>query len=73
MAGRPWASQIYKIIHEMAEGHRVGDGGRMERNLGGALWLDSGGEQMKAYFAVFLEFEGGRITQLRNYDCFEPW
>jgi hypothetical protein len=31
------------------------------------------GEEMKANFAVFLEFEGERICCQRNYDCFEPF
>jgi hypothetical protein len=45
----------------------------MGRNFGGAVWLNRGGGQMKAYFAVFLEFEGGKIAWQRKYDCFEPW
>lgn len=31
------------------------------------------GGQMKAHFAVFLEFSEGKIVAQRNYDCFEPW
>ena len=31
------------------------------------------GDDMRARFAVFLEFEGDRIRRQRNYDCFEPW
>jgi hypothetical protein len=31
------------------------------------------GEQMKAYFAQFIEFEGSKIIRQRNYDCFEPF
>ena len=31
------------------------------------------GEEMKAHFAVFLEFRDGRICRQRNYDCFEPF
>ena len=34
--------------------------------------LPEGGE-MKAHFAVFLEFGGGKIVAQRNYDCFEAW
>jgi ketosteroid isomerase-like protein len=34
--------------------------------------LPEGGE-MKAHFAVFLEFNQGKIVAQRNYDCFEPW
>lgn len=31
------------------------------------------GGQMRAHFAVFLEFLDGKIVAQRNYDCFEPW
>lgn len=34
--------------------------------------LPAGGE-MRAHFAVFLEFRGGRIAAQRNYDCFDPF
>lgn len=31
------------------------------------------GEELKAHFALFLEFRDGRIWRQRNYDCFEPF
>jgi ketosteroid isomerase-like protein len=31
------------------------------------------GSQMRARFAVFLEFRNARIVAQRNYDCFDPW
>jgi ketosteroid isomerase-like protein len=31
------------------------------------------GDEMRAHFAVFLEFREGRIVRQRNYDCFEPF
>ena len=34
--------------------------------------LPAGGE-MRAHFAVFLEFRDGLIHRQRNYDCFEPF
>ncbi|MGH7456119.1 MAG: nuclear transport factor 2 family protein [bacterium] len=34
--------------------------------------LPAGG-QMRAHFAMFLEFRDGKIVPQRNYDCFEPW
>jgi hypothetical protein len=66
------ATQIYKITHEMADRVRLA----ME-----AEWVGTGsvfgsipaGGQMKAFFAVFLEFREGKIVRQRNYDCFEPW
>lgn len=29
--------------------------------------------QMRAHFALFLEFHNGKIIAQRNYDCFDPW
>ena len=31
------------------------------------------GEELKAHFALFLEFRDGLIWRQRNYDCFEPF
>ncbi len=31
------------------------------------------GGQMRAHFAVFLDFRDGKIAAQRNYDCFDPW
>ena len=31
------------------------------------------GDEMRAHFAAFFEFEGEKIRRQRNYDCFEPF
>jgi ketosteroid isomerase-like protein len=31
------------------------------------------GQKLRARFAVFMEFQDGRIVRQRNYDCFDPW
>lgn len=31
------------------------------------------GDEMRAHFAVFLEFRGDKIVRHRTYDCFEPF
>jgi len=31
------------------------------------------GQEMRARFAAFFEFEGDKIRRQRNYDCFEPF
>ena len=41
--------------------------------LGVALRTLEPGDEMRARFAAFFEFEGDRIRRLRNYDCFEPF
>jgi ketosteroid isomerase-like protein len=65
--------QMYKIKHEMANGNRVA----LEVEWTGTLAVPFGqipaGGQMKAFFAVFMEFREGKIVRQRNYDCFEAW
>lgn len=34
--------------------------------------LPIGGE-MRARFAMFIEYQDGKIIRQRNYDCFDPW
>ena len=41
--------------------------------LGVAVGNLSPGQEMRAHFAVFLEFRDGRICRQRNYDCFDPF
>ena len=31
------------------------------------------GDEMRAHFALFIEFRDGKIYRQRNYDCYEPW
>ncbi|WP_080055368.1 nuclear transport factor 2 family protein [Spirosoma aerolatum] len=31
------------------------------------------GREIKAHFALFMEFEGGKIVRQRNYDCFDAF
>jgi ketosteroid isomerase-like protein len=63
--------QKYKIKQAIAEGDRVA----LEVAWVGTLAVPFGsipaGGQMKAFFAVFLEFREGKIIRQRNYDCFE--
>jgi ketosteroid isomerase-like protein len=67
------SQQIYKIKQEIAAGERVA----LEVEWVGTLAVPFGsnpaGGQMKAFFAVFLEFREGKIIRQRNYDCFEAW
>jgi len=65
--------QTYEIRSEVAEGSRVA----VEAVWTGVLKVPVGslqpGATMKAHFAMFFEFDGGRIASQRNYDCFDPW
>jgi len=33
----------------------------------------SSGQQLRARFAIFMNFRNGQIARQRNYDCFDPW
>ncbi|HEV7667585.1 MAG TPA: hypothetical protein VGS22_03610 [Thermoanaerobaculia bacterium] len=43
----------------------------------GTVAVDAGpfkaGTTMRARFAQFFVFAEGRIVEIRNYDCFDPW
>jgi ketosteroid isomerase-like protein len=67
------ASQHYEIQHEIESGECVALEVLWTGTVAVAVaGLPAGGE-MRAHFAVFLEFRDGRIAAQRNYDCFEPW
>ena len=67
------ASQTYEVRNAVANGNHVA----LEVGWTGVLampfqTIPAGGE-MKAHFAMFLEFRDGKIVRQNNYDCFEPW
>jgi ketosteroid isomerase-like protein len=31
------------------------------------------GQELRARFAIFMNFRNGQIARQRNYDCFDPW
>ena len=63
--------------YEVGGAYAVGDTVILEVLWVGALAVPIGqlqpGQEMRAYFAMFLEFRDGRIRRQRNYDCFEPF
>ena len=63
--------------YEVQRAYATGDMVILEVLWVGTLAVSIGtlqpGEEMKAHFAVFLEFRDGRICRQRNYDCFEPF
>lgn len=64
-------SQSYEIKKEYVSGNTV----ILEVIWKGTFSIPIGetppGRELKAYFAIFMEFEGGKIVKQRNYDCFE--
>jgi ketosteroid isomerase-like protein len=55
----------------------AGDAMALEVDWTGVLAIQIGalksGQEMRANFAVFLDFRDGRISRQRNYDCFQPF
>lgn len=66
-------SQRYAVQHAVARGTSVA----LETLWVGVLAIPIGqlkpGDEMRAYFAMFMEYEGDKIIDQRNYDCFEPF
>jgi ketosteroid isomerase-like protein len=66
-------AQRFEILNAVVDGDTV----VLEVQWSGTLAIPFGsipaGGEMRARFAVFLEFRDGRIAWQRNYDCFEPW
>jgi ketosteroid isomerase-like protein len=67
------SGQRYEVLTAMASGDRVA----LEVQWTGTLAIPVGslaaGDDMRARFAVFLDFRDGRIAAQRNYDCFDPF
>jgi ketosteroid isomerase-like protein len=64
-------AQSYEVLGAVAAGDCVA----LEVQWTGTLAVPFGsvpiGGQLRARFAVFLEFRGGQIVRQRNYDCYE--
>jgi ketosteroid isomerase-like protein len=70
---RTLSNQRFEVRHAVVDGDKVA----MELHWTGTLnqplgTLSIGGE-MRAHFAVFLEFRNGKIVRQANYDCFEEF
>jgi limonene-1,2-epoxide hydrolase len=65
--------QKYIIQNALAQGNQVAVEAHWTGVLSTPLGSFAAGATMTAYFAMFFEFENGRIRLQRNYDCFLPW
>ena len=67
------SSQRYEIRNVVADGDRVA----IELDWTGVLAIPiaslAAGAEMRAHFAIFLQFRDGKIVRQRNYDCFMPF
>ncbi len=66
-------NQHYEVHSILVQGDNVAVEATWTAVLAVPLRTLPEGSTMKAYFAMFFEFRGGRIHRQRNYDCFEQW
>jgi ketosteroid isomerase-like protein len=66
-------AERYDVRSAVASGDRVA----LELLWTGTLAVPVGaipvGGEMRAHFAMFITYRGGKIVEQRNYDCFEPF
>jgi ketosteroid isomerase-like protein len=70
---RVMSHQRYDVLNVVASGEVVALEARWTGTLAVPLGTLTAGAEMRARFAMFFEFKGGKIWRVRNYDCFEPW
>jgi ketosteroid isomerase-like protein len=67
------SAEHFEVLGALASGNHVA----MELIWTGTVGIAAGpfvaGQELRARFAIFLEFRDGRIVRQRNYDCFDPW
>lgn len=67
------SSQTYEIKNSVVDGDRITIEVLWTGTLAMPLSDLAAGSQMRAYSAMFFQFNDGKIISQRNYDCFEPW
>ena len=67
------SGQSYEITDTVEAGETVALEVIWRGTLAVPVGALSPGDEMRARFAVFLEFRDGRILRQRNYDCFDPF
>jgi len=67
------SSQRYEVLNAIESGEAVGLEVQWTGTMAIAVAGLPAGGQMRARFAVFLEYSDGKIVRQHNYDCFDPW
>ena len=65
--------QRYEILNAIADGDQVAVEARWAATLAVPFGSIPAGGEMRARFAIFIEFRDGLIVRQRNYDCFDPF
>jgi len=66
-------SETYEIVSLVETGDIVACEIMWRGVLAVALRSLKPGDEMRARFAAFFEFDGDKIRRQRNYDCFDPF
>lgn len=67
------SAQRYEVRSALVQANRVAVETLWVGTLAVPVGALAAGAEMKAHFAMFLDFEKGLIKGQRNYDCFEPF
>jgi ketosteroid isomerase-like protein len=67
------SAERYEVLGAVADGDRVALELRWIATIGIKAGPFTPGQELRARFAIFLEFRDGLIARQRNYDCFDPW
>jgi ketosteroid isomerase-like protein len=66
-------SERYDIVSAVVQGDRVALQVEWEGVLAVPIGALKPGASMRTFSGIFLRFEGGRIAEQHNYDCFEDF
>jgi ketosteroid isomerase-like protein len=66
-------AESFEVVGAVASADEVALEVKWTGTVSGASGPFTAGQVLRARFAIFLEFNEGRITKQRNYDCFESW
>jgi len=67
------SAERYEVTGAVANGDAVALELRWTATIGIKAGPFEPGQELRARFAIFLEFRDGLIARQRNYDCFDPW
>lgn len=67
------SGQRYEVLSAIADGEKVAVEAQWSARLSIPLGSLKAGDEMRARFAIFLEFRDGKIIRQHNYDCFDPF
>ncbi len=65
--------QRYQVLGSVVQGDRVVLEVDWQATVAVTVGPLTEGQVMRARFAWVVELREGRIREMRNYDCFEPW